>query len=402
MISVSHLLIISGFWPTRDNPISGIFVPQQVAALARRNVQITVVVAETIWRRHGGLCSLGELGIDCENVHLVVAPVLRLPEKISSLPGGVRLNAWLYQHALQKTIGQLAAAQSIDACVIHGLRYAAFGLPAWRHHVAGKVAAVLHGLDPFLANSNICKEIAPLVAAMNASVDAYVLVGSPLRVHADQLDLSQEKIRIIGNGTLIPDAFELTERKQSPIDCSRILSVANLVPLKGLDDSLRALAQLASEHPEQCWQYRIVGDGPFREDLQNLAENLAITDRVEFLGRLPYERTMQEMNETDIFVLPSWGEAFGIVYLEAMARGKPAIGCLDNGAADIITHGVDGFLVPPHGVAELTQTLARIMADSTLAECIGKEARRTAESFSWGANAGNYLDLLGLKPPGRP
>ena len=98
----------------------------------------------------------------------------------------------------------------------------------------------------------------------------------------------------------------------------RILSVSNLIRIKGVDDNLRALGSLYKRNPSIAWEYRIVGDGPCKQELEALSRSLGIAERVLFLGRIGYEETMAEIDACDIFSLPSWGEAFGIVYLEAM------------------------------------------------------------------------------------
>jgi len=103
---------------------------------------------------------------------------------------------------------------------------------------------------------------------------------------------------------------------------------------------------------------------------------------------------MQAIADADIFALPSWGEAFGIVYLEAMARMRPVIGCLDNGAADIISDGVDGLLIPPHDEVALAQALGCLLSDPEQCRTMGTAGRQTAEQFTWHVNAAKMLELL--------
>lgn len=392
-----HLLIVTGFWPVKKNTISGVFVPQQIDALAHKLAQLTVVVPYTRWRTHGGCCSLAEVGLNHDNIHLLEVPTWRLPEKLSGLPGGIRMNTFFNRIALTKAIRQIAGERSIDGCIIHGMRYAGFGLPSWRKYISGRSMLVLHGVDPFLTKSNVTGKINSIIAQVNEAVDSFVLVGSPLRPHALKLGLKENKLHIIGNGTPIPLLSELSQRRHNPANCVKILSVANLVPLKGIDDNLRALAEIADYRPDLDWHYRIVGDGPFRAELERMTDALGISHRVTFLGRLPYADTMQEMSECDIFSLPSWGEAFGIVYLEAMARFKPVIGCYANGADDIVTDGKDGLLIPPHDVAALTQALEKLIEKPDWCHSMGRESRKTAENFSWEQNARRVLMLIDLE-----
>jgi len=177
-----------------------------------------------------------------------------------------------------------------------------------------------------------------------------------------------------------------------------ILSVSNLVELKGIHDNLVALKILRDDIGIFDWTYRIVGDGPQKRMLQRKAVALGLGGHVRFLGRLDRDSTLQEFDQCDVFSLPSWGDAFGIVYLEAMARGKPTVGCFDAGAAEIIENGHDGFLVPPRAPRELATVLSRMWRDPDHVRAIARRGRDTAERFSWDANVARYLTLLGLRP----
>ena len=101
---------------------------------------------------------------------------------------------------------------------------------------------------------------------------------------------------------------------------ARLISVGNLQAGKGIDLVLRALADLnAAGHRD--WTYRIIGDGPLRSELESLAASLGLTRQVVFSGSVQHQDVEAALREADIFVLPSWREAFGIAYLEAMACG---------------------------------------------------------------------------------
>ncbi len=171
-------------------------------------------------------------------------------------------------------------------------------------------------------------------------------------------------------------------------------SVSNLIPLKGIEDNIRASDILRHEHDLMDWRYSIVGDGPQRRDLEELTHQLDLSEHVRFLGRLPRGKTMAIMDGCDIFSLPSWGDAFGIVYVEAMARRKVVIGCKGWGAADIITDGKDGLLVPEKNPEALAAYFKALIADAALRERLAAAARQTAERFSWEINARRLLDLM--------
>jgi glycosyltransferase involved in cell wall biosynthesis len=282
-------------------------------------------------------------------------------------------------------------------CIIHGERYTGLAVTWWRRYIRGSVCQVVHGVDPFLTQVSNTKRALNLFRDAGRACDAVILVGRPLSAHAVSIGLPADRLHVVANGTDLPLLAASADAQRTLDELRRVISVSNLIELKGIDDNLRALAQIAMRRPDLAWEYRVVGDGIERLRLETLAQELGIADKVHFLGRIPYCETMREVAEADIFSLPSWGEAFGIVYLEAMARMRPVIGCLANGAEDIITHDHDGLLVTPHSVAELSNALERLIASPELSQQLGRNARITAEGYSWDRNAQRMLELLGIE-----
>jgi glycosyltransferase involved in cell wall biosynthesis len=154
-----------------------------------------------------------------------------------------------------------------------------------------------------------------------------------------------------------------------------ILSVGNLIPVKGHDLLIRAVASLAPEFPALALE--IIGDGPERSRLQALAQRLQILDRVRFPGRQSRSQVVTAMRRCTLFVLPSRYEGLGCVYLEAMAVGKPVIGCRGQGIAEIVQHGSNGFLVGPDNEKELTLAMAMLLRDEARRRSLGAAARDT-------------------------
>ena len=392
-----YLLIVTGFWPTKENPISGIFVVQQVAALVRLGYQITILNDNTIGRPASPRLSPAELGLPEDRVAMCSYPLVRLPEKLSGMPGAIALNTAATGVSIRRTIRQLVRSHGpFDGAIIHAWRYAGFALPTWRHLVGGNVLAVCHGVDPFLEQIATRKRVSSLLQKMAVHCEKVILVGQPLRCHAQALGLPSESLAVVANGTDLPPRPEVADCQRKLDGPRRIVSVSNLVALKGIDLNLRALARLLATHPQLQWEYVIVGEGPLRHVLEALSAELGLAERVRFLGRIPYAATMQEIADADLFALPSWGEAFGIVYLEAMARMRPVIGCLENGAADIITHKLDGLLIPPHDADALTEALFTLLSDPEYCRRMGHAGRQTAETYSWKENARAMLDWLKL------
>jgi len=198
----------------------------------------------------------------------------------------------------------------------------------------------------------------------------------------------------VHNGSKLP---ELWHSDQRPLSERRVvLSVSNLDKLKGIDLNLKALAQVRREYPPLDWEYQIVGEGTERKTLERLVKDLAIADRVIFRGRLTHDDTLTAIAKCDIFSLPSWGENFGIVYLEAMGRGRPVIGCRGWGAGEMVRDGIDGVLVEPRDQVSLQAALAKMLTDPHASKSMGTTARDRALGFSWSRNVHRYLDLFAV------
>lgn len=389
-----RLLIITGFWPTAENSISGVFVAQQAKAIARLNCEVRVVHVKSCIRRVSRALLAEELG--CEDVfEFDEVSVINLPEKLLQLPGAPRFNTATTGFFISRYILQIKRAGWFpDAVLVHGMRYIGFSAPYWRPLIDGRVVQVVHGVDPKLEDQRTRQRFGSLIASSAQCFNSIIAVGRSLLTYVTKLGI--QEVSMVPNGTDVPPS-DLIGYSQRSLSARRVLlSVSNLNVIKGIDLNLQALAIIARTHPHLEWEYRIIGDGPERSGFESLAVDLGIASRVCFLGRLSYAETMNEMIGCDVFCLPSWGEAFGIVYLEAMARGRPVIGCWRNGAQDIFANETDGLLVVPQDVASLLSALVRLLSDPKECSRLGRNARAKAEQFTWDANALRMLDILGL------
>jgi glycosyltransferase involved in cell wall biosynthesis len=108
---------------------------------------------------------------------------------------------------------------------------------------------------------------------------------------------------------------------------------------------------------------------------------------VHFLGQLPHERVLALMGRAQLFALPSWNEAFGLVYTEAMAQGTPVIACRGEGPQDFIEDEVSGYLVPARDADALAGVIARALDDPGGAAAVGEAGRSVARELTWERNA---------------
>jgi len=180
------------------------------------------------------------------------------------------------------------------------------------------------------------------------------------------------------------DAVEMPEvTATSPAGPLRVGMLGRIAPWKGQDVFLRAFAR-AFPHGET--QAVIIGSALFGEDeyaasLHTLSERLGITERVEFVGFT--SDIWSELAHLSVLVHASViPEPFGQVVIEGMAAGLPVIACDAGGPAEVITHGVDGLLVPPNDPEALAAAMLLLSRDDALRIRLGNAGRQRARSFS--------------------
>ncbi len=160
-----------------------------------------------------------------------------------------------------------------------------------------------------------------------------------------------------------------------------ILSVARLMAnerYKGVDQLLQAMAQLARRH--SSLELVVVGRGDDLPRHQQLAAKLGLVDRVRFFDNISPAETAACYSRCDIFALPSTGEGFGFVFLEAMAFAKPVIGAAAGGVTDIIEDGQNGLLVPPRNLDHLIEAIDRLLANESLRSEMGRRGAELVRS----------------------
>ena len=147
---------------------------------------------------------------------------------------------------------------------------------------------------------------------------------------------------------------------------------------KGMDTLITALPRLLTRWPEL--QLVLAGEGDDRAWLEDLAEKNGIARHVHFLSKLSYAELASCYAACDIFALPSRGEGFGLVYLEAMAFGKPVIGGAHGGAPEVIQDGVSGYLVQHGDAIQLATCIETLLSDPPLAHKMGERGRERVQS----------------------
>ena len=151
---------------------------------------------------------------------------------------------------------------------------------------------------------------------------------------------------------------------------------------KGVDHLILALARLLPAVPEL--HLVAIGSGTDLPRLKRLAQQSGVAARVHFLSLLPPEQLAPAYDACEIFALPSRGEGFGLVFLEAMSHGKPVVGGAHGGTPDVIDDGVTGYLVHYGNLDQLTDRLQRLLTEDTVRRDMGARAlERVRRDFTF-------------------
>lgn len=207
------------------------------------------------------------------------------------------------------------------------------------------------------------------------------------------LDHLRSRIRIVPLGTS-PERFAPAPEQATAFRTVRglpvgrwLVTVARLVPHKGIDTTIEVVARLAEEFPDL--HYAVVGRGSHEEGLRSLAVELGVADRIHFLSDVSDEELPAAYAMADIYLGLSResgldAEGFGISLLEAASTGLPVVAGASGGIADAVVAGETGILVDPLDIEAAADTVRHLLADPALAARLGAAGRdRVVRGFTW-------------------
>jgi colanic acid/amylovoran biosynthesis glycosyltransferase len=232
-----------------------------------------------------------------------------------------------------------------------------------------------------------------LIASGKPAWIRYVLGMAPLKRHGTLFLAVSEFIRqkLVNRGfpadrtLVLYTGVNLQRLKPADAydDGRTVLTIGRLVEKKGTADLIRAIARLQSRIPDV--RLEIIGDGPLRASLMQLATSLGVRQRITFHGATSHAQVIEAMQRTAVFCLPSVtahdGDAEGLpnALLEAEAAGKPVVGSVHGGIPEAIRDGQNGFLVAERDVEALAERLWQLLEDRELRRHMGYKSRRLVE-----------------------
>jgi rhamnosyl/mannosyltransferase len=244
------------------------------------------------------------------------------------------------------------------------------------------------------------KLYAPLVSRLLQRADTVIATSPFLLEQSAVLPAFRSKVRVVPYGIDL-ERFGASAERQAEARAIRarfgpgpiLLGVGRLIYYKGFDIAIRALRLLPGA------RLVLIGEGPLRAELETLARELGVAERVHFMGEILNERVTPYYLASDVYLLPSTArsEAFGIVQIEAMACGLPVVNTsLPSGVPFVSRDGESGFTVPPKDVDALATATRKLLADSELRRRFGEAGRTRAHAeFSKAALVRRLLEIYG-------
>ena len=390
-----RVIIVTPWFPNLRDGWPAPFVAESSIALAKRGAELSVIVLRG-WVPPGfeSFSSLEHHGEICrtdfpEITRLRTRRYLTLPGELFRVTKNYLLDQAV-ETALEEEIRIFGPA----LIYVHTESLAPAAARAAGRNLLPLVVA-LHGEN---TNARYIKDPRQAERFRDAlsSADRLVIVGDPLRPFASGLAGRQDHIVVIWNGVNPPRLPRVKrELGSGPLN---LICVANLVAEKGIDLLIAALTKLELTRTEKIaeWNLIIIGDGPMRKLLQSQVNTAQLSSKIKFVGTMANSEVFSWLSQSDIFVLPSFREAFGVAYVEAMASGLLTIGTEGQGPSQFIEHGRTGFLVKPRDVDSLESILRCILSDTAESwrGIASAGAEYSKRACTWDAHAEKLLALF--------
>ena len=372
-----HVLTLTPFYPVQDDDAQGCFIAEPLSWIEQLGITNTVLAVQPFYR---GFARANNSAFPAHWSHFF------------ALPGNLGLpsaGAFLYASILPK-VRRLHQTKPVHMIHAHGAMPCGHAAALLSRELGIPFVITVHGLDAFSID-----QVNGYTRQWRRRMSEWVyrrawrVVCISERV-CDQVTQGASQVRAtVVYNSADTKMFSPTSDSVSP---DTILSVGNLIPIKGHELLLRAVAAICSDFPDLSCE--LIGDGSERSHLTAVAAKLNLVGRVRFLGRQSRKQVADTMRRCTVFALPSRYEGLGCVYLEAMCAGKPVIACRGQGIEEVIEHGINGWLVGTNDLEELKDALSRLLQNVQLRRQIGEAAHRTIMQGFTLAHQANQLAQL--------
>ncbi len=340
-----NILIVPSWYEARPGAQLGSFFREQALALKRAGCNVIVADAtfQSMRRLKGkklfSIQKKDDEGLLTYSYYIPTFGLMRMP----------KLGAKVYTKNLERLFRTISGdGHEID--VIHAHSFYCAGVGAVRLGKKLDIPVVVTEHSGAIISRKLDAQKANLLKETVDKSERFICVGNGLKKAVIDYTQTIKNITVIPN--MVDKIFTYKEDKRS--EPFHFISIGNLIQSKRFDLTIKAFAKCFRDNSKVV--LTIVGDGPLREELKILAKEQNVDRQVVFTGRLDRNSVACELQKSNVFVLASDYETFGVVYIEAMACGVPVIGTRNGGADDIINEGC-GILVDTNDVDQLADSM---------------------------------------------
>lgn len=348
------ILIITPLYPNRENSIRGIFVKKQVQELRHRN-EVKIFVTEIS---------------KTNSYEVYIEDDMEVHQTQYSFPKFI-ISPIYYYIAVKRSLKQLLNNYNPDVIHIHDYKHIPelFVLSRIIDFKKYNVVLTMHNDKQIAEDYHFMNRFYEITLKYTLKkFSKIIVVSNKVKNLISKYCNDPNKIKIIGNGVEVNfpkiKKEDLKEFLPKSNKAFQIISVGNLVQTKGFDLLINAVSILNEK--EYYVNLSIIGKGTEKDNLLDLINNNKMKDKIRLLGEVDHNIVMNLYSFYDAFVLPSWSETFGIVYLEAMLNKIPVIGVRGEGIDGIVKDGINGFLVKRNSLDNLVEKIKILMKSDNI------------------------------------
>ncbi|MEI3368244.1 MAG: glycosyltransferase [Clostridium sp.] len=341
-----HIMFIPSWYSNVRNKVHGSFFKEQALELQKAGVKVTVAYNE-VWP----LTMLGKIHEEKGLKYNVEDGLKTYRYKNYNYIPKNPLMFKVFNKRMEKLYKEIVKKEGVID-IIHAQSSLWGGISA--AYIAEKynIPLVITEHSSVERGPYVKKSYIPFICDSYKKAQKVITVGNGLKNEIESLSGRQD-IEVIGN---LVDLSKFTIKKRIKNEKFIFFSLAFLEGEKGFDTLIKSFAKKFKDKEAVLY---IGGDGSQRSWLEALTVENGVKDQIIFLGALSRDDVSKWMNKCDCFVLPSRYETFGVVYIEALASGRPVIGALNGGAEDIINN-LNGYLIPIDDIDILAEKMIEV------------------------------------------
>lgn len=347
-----NIVIIPAFFQTKNRPTLGSFFLDQAKALKRAGHQVSILYCDT----YSVKCIQEWMHYEEDSVSQIKGIQIYRSKCFCPLKHGIEGHKEAFAKGIEKLWSKYMKNESVDIIHAHCCVWAGYAARKLSEKTKIPYVVTEHATLFQLHKNEISVTNNAVIAEVFQKAAKVICVS---RAFAKLLEEYTDNLEVIGN-VVDCEQFQVKETDKEAV---RLLTVCYMeeeaqLYKKGMDILIKAWAKVSAKYPQA--KLIIGGGGKLLEKVVEWTRKYQVTEKVEFLGALTRQQVVEQMQMCDCFVLPSRYETFGVVYIEAMACGKPVI-AVANGGPDDFVHEFNGILIQPEQEEELVQALDKMI-----------------------------------------